>query len=272
MAVTLNHDLLRTHPFLKLRLAHAAIGSYPIRSRSTLSVNRILMVFEDSGSDASFIHDLASGELLQMQPESVYFVPCHHEIDINLTDSLLFVSLQFSLDLFYGFDVFKNYGKCVRTHNPGLISEAKSLFERQTDAQTLCRVNSIIFNICVPLLADCPSMNPKERLISRRYETILAFVQNSGDASTTVAMLADMLSMRQDVFSRRFTRDMRITPKEFIDNAIVRKASEMLLASDASVNDVSQCLNFSSECYFSRFFKKHTGIPPRQFRRINGGS
>lgn len=33
-----------------------------------------------------------------------------------------------------------------------------------------------------------------------------------------------------------------------------------------AVKEISARLNFSSEFYFSRFFRKRTGLSPRQFR------
>ena len=271
MTVDRKNLLLSRHSSFHLRLVHAAIGSYPNRStKNTMTVNRLLMVFDDSGRDDSFIRDANSGELLPMRTGFLYFIPCRHEICIDLSENLFFVSLQFNLDLFYGFDVFKDYGKCVMVESPALVREARQLIHREEEIRTLCRINEIIFNLCVRLLTDHPAKVQENNVSWRKYENVLDFVQNSGDATTTVAMLAEMCSMRQDVFSRTFTRDMGVTPKDFVTNILMRKATEMLLTSSVNIRTVAENLNFSSEYYFSRFFKKHTGMAPRLFRKMNG--
>jgi len=264
--------LLNLHSSFHLRVVHAAIGSYLCRfAKNTMAVNRLLMIFDDSGRDDSFIRDANSGELLEMRTGFLYFIPCHHKICIYLSENLFFISLHFNLDLFYGFDVFKDYGKCVVVENPPLVRETRQLIHREDEIRTLCRINEIIFNLCVRLLTDHPAKVQENSVSWRKYENVLDFVQNSGDAMTTVAMLAEMCSMRQDVFSRTFTRDMGVTPKDFVTNILMRKATEMLLTSSDNIRTVAKNLNFSSEYYFSRFFKKNTGMAPRLFRRMNGG-
>lgn len=270
MTVERKNRLLTRHSLLHLRLSHAAIGTYPIHSRkNTMTVNRLLMIFEASGRDESHIRDSGPGKLFPLQAGFLYFIPCGHEIDIKLSDDLFFVSLQFNLDLFYGFDVFKNYGKCAMIKNPTLVAEVKKLINREDEIKTLCRINEIIFNLCVSLLSDRPDKIRRDNVNRLKYEPLLDFLKKSGDATATVEKLADMNKMRRDVFSRNFTRDMGITPKDFISSILMRKASEMLLMPGISVRAVSAKLKFSSEYYFSRFFKKHSGMPPKSFQRLN---
>jgi AraC-like DNA-binding protein len=79
-----------------------------------------------------------------------------------------------------------------------------------------------------------------------------------------------MSHMRQDVFSRKFTRELGLSPKAFVSRALVRKASLLLGGPGMTVKEAAGRLNFSSEYYFSRFFKQHTGLSPREFQRGNG--
>jgi len=271
MPVETKTTILTRHPYFRLRLAHAAIGNYPCHAiRNTMPVNRFFIVFADSGKDDSWISDALSGEKFPIRAGHFYFVPCNHPSDWHLEPDVWFVSLQFNLELFYGFDVFRDYRHCLMQNAPDLAQELKELIHHEDEIRTLCRINEIIYNLCVQLLSDQTVKLQKNIVQWHNYEKIFEFIQNHGDATTTVAMLAEMHGQRNNVFSRNFTSDIGITPKDFISNTLTRKASDMLLTPGVTILEIARKLNFSSEYYFSRFFKRQTGVPPRQFRQMNG--
>ena len=114
----------------------------------------------------------------------------------------------------------------------------------------------------------------KERLkqpAGKEYAELFAWLeQKDASAEITVTDLADFMNMRRESFSRKFTRDFRISPKQFLARQLLRKASEMLSNPSQPVREIAKALHFSSEYYFSRFFREHTGMPPGEFRRIHG--
>ena len=57
---------------------------------------------------------------------------------------------------------------------------------------------------------------------------------------------------------------------ELIRNRILLEAKRLLVNLDLSVAEVGYALNFSDNSYFTKFFKKHTGQTPEEFRHLNG--
>jgi AraC family transcriptional activator of pobA len=53
---------------------------------------------------------------------------------------------------------------------------------------------------------------------------------------------------------------------EVIRDRIILEAKRLLINMELSVAQVSFMLNFSDNAYFSKFFRKHTGIAPQEFR------
>lgn len=271
MPVEVKKTILIRHPYFRIRLAHVAIGSYPCHATdSIMQENRFIIVFADSGQENSMIRDSVSGEKFYLRPGYLYFTPCNHPTDWDLSSSLLFVSLKFNLELFYGFDVFRNYHRCFSQEVPEMAAELKEMIHREEEIATLCRINEIIFNLCAALLSAQPEPLRTDACKWHNYEKIFTFIQKNGDATTRVDELAEMLGMRNNVFSRKFTRDLGITPKNFLLNTLTRKAAEMLLVPGTTVKQTAERLNFSSEYYFSNFFKKQTSLSPKEFQRHNG--
>lgn len=186
-----------------------------------------------------------------------------------MTEELRFVSLQFNLELFYGYDIFREYRKCWTESDPGLANELKDLIQRDNDIFTLCRINEIIYSLCVKLLLIKPESEESKMINWQKYDKVFDYIRKYGDASTSVAFLAELMGMRSNVFSRNFTRDIGMPPKDFLINVLTSKASELLLAPNASVRETAFALQFSSEYYFSNFYKRQTGMSPREFQRKN---
>jgi len=271
MPVESKNRILSRHPYLHLSLSHAAIGTYPCHSRNhVMMVNRLIVVFADSGEERSSIRDATSGEVFPMTTGCWYLVPCHHPSDWDFSPQLQFVSLHFNLELFYGFDMFRNYPRCCSGTAAEWFAELRDLlWYHEGEIASLCRINEIIYHLCFTLLACQPEPVPA-REQWQDYEPVFDFIRKFGDASVTVERLAELMKMRHNVFSRKFTRDIGIPPKDFLLNTLTRKASEMLLAPGASVKQTAERLKFSSEYYFSGFFKRRTGMSPREFQRNNG--
>ena len=264
--------LLALHPFLQLRMAHVTVVySYECHVRkNTMAVNRLLLVFEDNGRGECALRNPGAGQQFPMRTGCLYFIPCNLEVDLDIVPGISFVSLHFNLDLFYGFDVFGNCPRCEMVEAPSLVSETRQFLDLEDELKALCRVNELVFRLCASWLPARTADLQKSLVACREYEGILEFIRKDGNAATTVGKLADMKGMRSDVFSRRFTRDMGITPKDFLSKTLMRKASKMLLSPGITVREVAENLSFSSEYYFSRFFKKHSGQAPSVFQRSAG--
>ncbi len=264
--------LLRHHALTKLRLAHAAWNeSYELSAPDNrMMVNRLLFVTKNDSHGTSLVRDKVTGKVFPMRKNNVYFIPCRHLIDLELADDLHFMSLQFNVDVFYGFDAFELHPQCEVLKVPEIISKLRELLEREDDFLSLCQVNEIIYGFCCRFAGAVEDEVQYRLNKSDQYSDILDYIKFNGDAGTSVEELAKKAGMRRDVFSRNFSRDLGISPKHLIVNMLLRKSAELLMTPGMRVREVAEQLHFSSEYYFSSFFKKNTGVSPKSFQERAG--
>jgi len=61
-------------------------------------------------------------------------------------------------------------------------------------------------------------------------------------------------------------------PGYWIDEYLIKEAKKVLLEPEHKINDVSAILNFAGSKQFGRFFKKQTGLTPREYRKLHDQS
>ena len=269
MPVVNKFSLLNQHKFLNLHLQHAAIGSWPCFNKAAKPTNIFFTVFDHGSDQDSFITSAATGEKMIMQAGFCYFIPFNHITTWKLSPEIKFVSIHFNLELFYGIDLFQNYPECVKWEAGNLVEEMPSLMHRHEKMSNIFRFNEIIYSVCRRMAEKHDLAGSMNLVTLNRYSPVLSYVANYGNAETRVEDLADIMKLRSNVFSRNFTRDLGITPKLFLVNTLVRKASDLLRLPGCSVRSAAEELKFSSEYYFSSFFKKNTGWPPKVFQQRN---
>lgn len=79
--------------------------------------------------------------------------------------------------------------------------------------------------------------------------------------------LAARLNLSYSSFRRLFKAETGFSPRQFALEARLRKAADLLLRTDTAVHLVAEQCGMNSVYYFSRLFKKKTGLPPTAFRQ-----
>ena len=74
-----------------------------------------------------------------------------------------------------------------------------------------------------------------------------------------------MLMSRSSLYSK-FKELTGQSLGSYIDEYRVTRAKEMLTTTDMTMSEISDALGFSTQRYFSTFFKKKTGMSPSQFK------
>jgi AraC-like DNA-binding protein len=81
-----------------------------------------------------------------------------------------------------------------------------------------------------------------------------------------VQFYADALFITPKHLSKTLKEITNKTCSELIDEMVITEARILLQNMGQSVASVAEQLHFSDQFFFSKFFKRHTGINPSQYK------
>ena len=112
----------------------------------------------------------------------------------------------------------------------------------------------------------------KENVISIHIRKCIDYIYDNLQEKLTLRSMAEYLQIDPTYLSKLFSKEVGISFREFIINARVGAAKNMLAYSDFSFSEVSLSLGFSSQSAFTDTFKRLTGMTPGKYRALYGSS
>lgn len=147
----------------------------------------------------------------------------------------------------------------LRNMIEGLWSERDQL--SQVDTQTDQVIASLTW---MAMRRHSPASGADER----GGQAIFAYVtRNLSDPDLGTARIAGAIGLSTRAVQKAFARGAASTPTGFITEMRLRRACELLGASDAtSVTEIAFDVGFSDSAFFSRCFRRRFGLSPSQWR------
>ncbi|HEO8420858.1 TPA: AraC family transcriptional regulator [Yersinia enterocolitica] len=83
----------------------------------------------------------------------------------------------------------------------------------------------------------------------------------------TLQSIAEHLSISPKYLSNLFKKEVGIPISEYIQQTKIEEAKKLMTFAEHSLSDIHALLNFTDQSYFTKVFKKYTGVTPKQFRK-----
>ncbi len=94
----------------------------------------------------------------------------------------------------------------------------------------------------------------------------IAFIRQKAHENIRVEDVLDIVPLSRRVLEARFRRALNRTPHQEILRVRTNAVRELLLETNMSLSDISEALGIEHPEYLSVFFKKETGLTPREYR------
>jgi AraC-like DNA-binding protein len=101
-----------------------------------------------------------------------------------------------------------------------------------------------------------------------RLEHTLSFIHERFNEQLSLSALARHAGMSISRFSCLFRESLGTSPLEYVAETRMREARKLLRTPGQSIAEVAYAVGFQDSNYFSRSFKQHNGMSPREFRDV----
>ena len=232
----------------------------------TLPFNLLSVCIRSDGKNASVMRNLKTKEEYTSEPGLITLCPCNLPQRYSHTLRDEHIAIHFKLELFPGVDVYSGQQHVFPERSLEMMHEAMAIFNSGDPVLQLSRSQEFALRFCHRHWPEHYAFEIKEM---QRFSDVLYFVREQADASTTAAELASLMHLPESAFFREFRTVFNISPKQFLQQEIFNKAAQLLLMPEMSVKLTATRLNFSSEFYFSHFFKRLSGVSPKKYRETH---
>jgi AraC family transcriptional regulator len=114
---------------------------------------------------------------------------------------------------------------------------------------------------------DAAVLRPKRQygeLSREKLVRAVEYIQDQLDADLTVSGIAQAVGMSPYHFTRLFKEFTGQTPYQYVVDARVKKAKELLTTGKFTISEVAYHVGFADQSHLTRHFKRAFGLPPKR--------
>ena len=158
----------------------------------------------------------------------------------------------------------------VRIHSdsiPQLVSTIREESEQSSPFQaTLLAARLTVFLAEVARAAQANGLPSRDLRIPKQIYRSVEYVELHYREPITLEELAEQAHLGVSRFSELFRLHMGMSPIQYAVCLRLTAAENLLVYTDLPISSIAYHLGFQSLHYFSRAFKKHSGLSPSEFR------
>ncbi|WP_162160573.1 AraC family transcriptional regulator [Paenibacillus gorillae] len=151
-----------------------------------------------------------------------------------------------------------------------LLHQVREMHEawegQRRDKLQKIRVKSLLYQFVYEVLHQA---NTKGALIVRNdiVAQAIHYMNAHYAKPITLEQLAESLNCSTRHLTRLFKNSTGSSPIEYIIDIRITKAKELLVSTDATLQEIAESIGQPDSYYFSRMFKKRLGVSPLQYRK-----
>ncbi len=173
-------------------------------------------------------------------------------------------------------NILRQYGVADSVHviYTGTSLEYKRIFTQMIQELQMCRENyeeylSLLLRQIFIMIRRQSAGRPKPSFsyLEQEMEAAVAYFQEHYNTSFRIENYAASRGMSTSWFIRSFKEFIGSTPMQYILSMRIANAQSLLETTEYNVTEIADIVGYDNPLYFSRLFKKQSGLSPSEFRK-----
>lgn len=103
---------------------------------------------------------------------------------------------------------------------------------------------------------------------SEKMEQVLQYIHKNHAKQLSITKIAEEFGVERRRFADLFEQHTGMSPSSYLTEYRIRRAKELLQSCDSTIAEIAECVGYVDCFYFSRVFKKCTGMSPTIYRKM----
>ncbi|WP_071145019.1 AraC family transcriptional regulator [Bacteroides ihuae] len=226
---------------------------------------------------------LSSGSLMLIMPEQIFQSV---EVSSDFSGIIILMSKRFIDNIFpklKGLLPFFFYLKeqpCISIDEEDqkcIMDYYTFLLRRAMQSDNHCR-KEIVHGLVLALFYDVyniykkqmPQVVVHESRKEELFEQFFHLLNSTFRKERNVIYYADKLFLTPKYLSRVVKEVSGKTAGDWIDEFVILEAKSLLKSTGKSIQEIAEELHFANQSFFGKYFKHHTELSPKEYRRSDG--
>lgn len=206
----------------------------------------------------------------------------HHQGDVDgwiitLSDIVLERMLRFEADIFFELDVI--HITKINRSNPDLLSLYQNMQKCIVEYKSEMPGKSLMLEYLVgQIMIQLYRLPVEHQLViystdnatKMYYRKFLQLIKSNTAYHTSIHTYAEELNITRGHLNRICQEVSGKSPKEIYSDHIIKVATLALSQQEHNIAEIAYQVGIDDPSYFSRFFKRKTGLTPQEFRKKIG--